>query len=102
MILTYDHAHVEINGQSYDARVSYNETPDGVEVFSVEAFQKVAKAGDYWYDRYGDAHRGPHFLFRDVTEFVDAATYKEEIESYLKNLSEPMRRVWRVRQEEIA
>lgn len=87
MILTYDFATVEINGQSYDARVYYDEAPDGVDVYAVKALRQVAKAGDYWYDRNGDGHQGPHFVETDVTEFVDVQHYKEEVEDYLKQFT---------------
>lgn len=88
MLHEYDHATVEIGGQDYTACVRY-ETHDGdVEVYAVQALKQVAKRGEYWYGKDGNGRCGPHYITVDVTEFVDLAYYKTQVERHLERFLE--------------
>jgi hypothetical protein len=80
MIDSFWHSTVEINGESFQAEVTFCWNPeDRPSIDEVFALKQVAKKGEVWYDENGRPHDGPHWLRLDVTPFVDLKSYVDEI-----------------------
>ncbi len=73
---------IEMCGRSYHTEISY-EFDDGVPlIYKIEMMEEKCKKGGVWYDKDGYFHTGPHFVYFNATDFMDAmqiASFVEEI-----------------------
>mgnify|MGYP003376719927 CR=1 FL=1 len=83
MIDTYDHATVCVNGEEFAGRVEFEIDAGELVIHGIKAVKEVAKAGEYWYSQDGKPQKGPHFIYLDVTHFVSARDYRDELMAYL-------------------